>query len=393
MNNKKLHILFLPAWYPFDDDSMSGLFVQNHARAVARFQKVTVIHAQAKENLSEKFRLDVSEKNGFPEILIYYRKVTGKFPIFTPFRKIYRLWQAIRKGVKYMKEQYGKPNLIHAHILTRYGMFAYFLSKRWKIPFVITEHWSRYLPVRNEFKGWLRKIVTRKIVNKASYVMPVSENLAKAMQSHNLTNSKILIVPNVVDIDMFINSVAEKDKKIFHFIHISCIDNESKNITGILDAVNLLLNERTDFDLSIVGDGPDLQMVKEYSEKLKLQNKVFFKGLLSGKKLVDEIQKSHCSIVFSNFETFSIVAIESLACSVPVIATRVGAIPEFISNKRGILINTGDIQSLKNAMTQMMGSYKQFDLSAIRQYAIDNFSFQKVGKQLSQIYIEAVSNV
>ena len=61
MNEKLLHILFLPAWYPYDEDPMSGLFVQNHARAVSKFQKITVVHAQAKKEQPDKFRLDVSE--------------------------------------------------------------------------------------------------------------------------------------------------------------------------------------------------------------------------------------------------------------------------------------------------------------------------------------------
>ncbi len=393
MNEKPLHILFLPAWYPYDDDPMSGLFVQNHARAVSKFQKVTVIHAQAKEEQPDKFRLEVVGKNGFPEILVYFRKIKNHIPLVSHIQKLFRLRNAIYKGVKYMEKQYGKPNLIHAHVLTRYGVFAYFLSKRWRIPFIITEHWSRYLPIRNEFKGVLRKMATRIVVKRAAAILPVTRNLAEGMQAHKLKNSNYKVVSNVVDTDLFTPVTEKLPEDNFRFVHISCIDNRPKNVTGILDAVKLLSSERQNFHLTIIGDGPDLREVKLYADNLGISSFISFTGLLTGKELVGEIQKHHALLMFSNFENMPVVINEVFACGLPVIATDVGGISEHISENRGILVKSKDLQELKNAMSQMMDNYGKYDLPAIRQYAVENFSYKKVGEQLSQIYLEAVANV
>jgi len=396
MNKKRLHVLFLPAWYPYDDDPMSGLFVQNHARAIAQFQKVTVVHAEAKQSLSEKLQLSVTEQNGFPEILVYYRKITGNFPLLTPIIKTVRLRQAICKGIEYLEKQYGKPDIIHAHILTRYGVFAYFLSRRWKIPYVITEHWSRYLPARKkEFKGVLRKFFTRLVVRKAAAILPVTQNLAKAMQAHKLHNKHYQVIPNVVDTNLFIPASQKPGKNTFHFIHISCIDNRSKNITGLLDAVKLLAEKRQDFDLTIVGDGPDMETIKTYTKKLGLTAFVAFTGLLTGHNLVAEIQKHHCLVMFSNFENMPVVINEAFACGLPVIAPDVGGISEHLSNDKGLLIKPKDTSGLQDAMLQMMKNYDKYDSQEIRQYAVDNFSYEQVGKQLNKIYsdtIKATSN-
>ena len=393
MQEKPLHILFLPAWYPYDDDPMSGLFVQNHARAAAKFQRVTVVHAQAKDELIGKFRLEVSEANGFPEILVYFQKVKTQVPLVSQFQKFLRLRRAICKGVTYLEKHYGKPNIVHAHVLTRYGVFAYLLSKRWRIPFVITEHWSRYLPVRNEFNGLLRKWATRVVVKRASAILPVTRNLVEGMQGHNLKNSNYKVVPNVVDTALFTITESKLSTDVFHFVHISCIDNRPKNITGILDTVKLLSTERQNFHLTIIGDGPDLQEVKLYSGKLGISSFISFTGLLTGKNLVDEIQKHHALLMFSNFENMPVVINEVFAFGMPVIATDVGGIAEHVSMERGILVKPKDLQGLKNAMTQMMDSYDKYDSLAIRQYAVENFSYAKVGEQLNQIYSEIIANV
>ncbi len=393
MNQSGLHILFLPAWYPYDDDPMSGLFVQNHARAVAKFQKVTIVHAQPQENITGKFRMEVSEENGFPEILIYFRKIKGNFPLLTPFRKMYRLRRAICKGVEYLEKQYGKPTIIHAHILTRYGVFAYFLSKRWKIPFVVTEHWSRYLPVRNEFKGFWRKMATRKVVKHAAAILPVTQNLAEGMQVHKLKNPNYRVVPNVVDTDLFIPVSEKPPKDIFRFVHISCIDNRAKNVEGLLDTVKLFSEEKGNFHLTIIGDGPDLEQVKNYVVEKEVASFVTFTGILRDRDLVMEIQRNHCLMMFSNFENMPVVINESFACGLPVIATDVGGISEHITSERGILVKPGDKQGLKDAMLTMMENYDKYNFPAIRQYAVENFSYQRVGEQLNQIYLEVLSDV
>jgi len=391
MNKKRLHVLFLPAWYPYDDDPMDGLFIKNHARAIAPFQKITVVHAVEKHGISGKQQLSVTEQNGFPEILIYYRKITWHFPILSPIIKIFQLHQAICKGIKYMEKQYGKPDIIHAHVLTRYGVFAYFLSRRWQIPYVITEHWSRYLPERKkEFKGVLRKFFTRLVVRKAATILPITQNLAKAMQIHRLHNNHYQVIHNVVDTNLFTPSSQKPEKNLFHFIHISCINNHSKNITGLLDAVKLLSEKRQDFDLTIVGDGPDMETIKTYTKKSELTAFVNFTGLLTGHHLVAEIQKHHCLIMFSNFENMPVVINEAFACGLPVIATDVGGISEHLTSDKGILIKPKDTSGLQDAMIQMIANYDKYDAQAIRHYAVENFSYEQVGKQLNTIYLETI---
>lgn len=111
------------------------------------------------------------------------------------------------------------------------------MKKLHHIPYLITEHWSRYLP-GNDFNGVIRKFVTRKVVKEAAMITTVTKNLGNAMKNHKLLNDNYKILPNVVDTNMFVPS--KHDNKTVKIIHISCFENKSKNISGLLDALKSL---------------------------------------------------------------------------------------------------------------------------------------------------------
>jgi len=89
-----------------------------------------------------------------------------------------------------------------------------------------------------------------------------------------------VIVPNVVDTKGFIPNSTRKDpgstKKM---LHVSLLDDGQKNITGIINAVNDLSNRRKDFEMHIVGDGPDKEKLETLASNLKiLENTSFSMG-------------------------------------------------------------------------------------------------------------------
>ncbi len=100
------------------------------------------------------------------------------------------------------------------------------------------------------------------VVRNSAAVSTVSENLALAMQSHGLHHQHYLVLPNVVDTEAYIlvNPSIAKAKK--RFIHISCFEDRSKNISGLLRTIGKLAKLRNDFECIMVGEGIDLQKMK-----------------------------------------------------------------------------------------------------------------------------------
>ncbi len=231
---------------------MWGLFVKKHAEAVSLFHPISVLYLQPIDEGLKKEEWIEEKDDTIYTLYIVYSKPKSKIHYFFKFFQLYL------KGFKHIHNQ-RKIDLIHVHILTRMGLLAYVSFMLHSIPFVVTEHWSRYLPSVKVYGGWLRKKMTEMVVRNSKLVMPVTKNLKNAMVSQGLGGSDYEIVPNVVD-DLFFKSSIEKpinlEKRV---LHVSTFEDKSKNISGIIDAIKMLNKNRSDFKMIFVGYGVDFR--------------------------------------------------------------------------------------------------------------------------------------
>ena len=390
--DKKIKVLFLSAWYPSKKDPMLGLFVERHARAVSIYCDVCVLYIlPVKRRKNKKPSIEIKQEGNFTEIILYYPALLCEIPVLGTLYKTYKFMLAYKKGFREVKKHFGRYDIIHVNILTRTGFIAYLKNLFHGVPYIITEHWSRYLPGANAYHRTLRKIITRRVVRHASAVTTVTAELRKAMLKHKLKNKNYLIVPNVVDTDMF-KPVEKPASSIKTFIHVSCFEDKSKNISGLLTTIKSLSEKRTDFICRLIGEGIDKTALEKYAENLGLKNKfVVFEGLKEGAELVQYFQNADFLVLFSNYETMSVVILEAFACGLPVVSTDVGGIHEVVYDTRGILIMKGDRHELELALIDMLDNSAQFNKHELRKLAVENYSTPKVGRAFYNIYKKALN--
>jgi glycosyltransferase involved in cell wall biosynthesis len=368
---------------------MPGLFIQKQAEAISSFCNVAVLYVHSDALAVKPYEIDVSEEQGVKVVRIYYKE--SNIPFLSWFLKIYKFFKAHRLGLKALRS--FQPDLLHVHVLTREGIVALSVKIRNGLPYVITEHWSRYLPASNSFHGVFRKMITRLVVKYSSAMITVSETLKAAMLKFELTNPDFLVVPNPVETNVFTigNKTGIGSKK--RMIHISCFEDRSKNISGFLNAVKSISESRSDFDCVLIGDGPDFELEKKRTEELGLLGKnVFFTGLKEQNELVKEIQAADFMVLSSNYETFGTVVIECLSCGIPVIATNVGIVPEVINKTNGIIIPTGDQDALVAAIDTMLDQVNSYNPDAIRNSVLNKFDNHTIATQLLEIYNSSTHN-
>ena len=382
MNKERKHIVFLARWYPHRYDPMFGLFVQRHAEAAALFNDITVIYCHACERLQDykttsqqasKFEIIRTNENNVDTIRVYYKKPKNKI------QSLLRFYRANMMALKLCK----KPDLIHVHVLTRLGVIAWIQKILHKTPYIITEHWSRYLP-GNDFSGFLRKTACKLVVRNAKTVTTVTENLATAMNNHGLKNDNYVVLPNVVNLDMF--HISEKNNNPCKIIHISCFEDKSKNISGLLESLKIIDDKGIDFQCKLIGEGMDLDVMKEKAKNLQLINKVSFTGLLQGQALADELSSGDFLVLSSNYENMPVVILEALASGLPVVSTNVGGIKEMIDDTKGILVEPRNKEALAEAMIKMIETHKNYDANYLRNSVIEKYGYESVGMFLSRLY-------
>jgi glycosyltransferase involved in cell wall biosynthesis len=387
------HILFLPLWYPNRYDPMFGLFIRNHAQLVSGFARVSVVYVHADKMLKRKPECIFIDDAGVQTWIVYFRVVKCKIPGLRECLKLYRFLMANRAGIRYASNHSGKPALIHVHVLTRLGVIALWYKWIHRIPFVITEHWSRYLPTVGTYQGTIRKLLTRLVVRNAKAITTPTRNLRDAMVKHGLSNPGYSILPNLVDTGLFVPGppLPAASDRVKTIVHVSCFEDRSKNISGLLKSLGQLSGIRSDFKCIFVGDGMDYEDMEHMAEEAGLLNKIaFFAGLLEGEDLVVCLQSSDFMVVSSHYENLPVVISEAFACGLPVLSTDVGGISEILDDERGKLVPANDGAALLNGLIYMMDHLQDFDRNKIRKFAVDHSGKEVVSQTLKKLYIHSL---
>lgn len=381
MNKTVFHFA---AWYPHKFDSMFGLFVKRHLETISDSINTALIFILFTKDVKSK-QIEINTENNIYTIRIFLPISKFEIPFFTKIFKQLKFFYYQYKAYKIAKQKFGKPQYIHVHILTRTSIIPFLLSKKLNIPLIITEHWSRYYDENYSYKGILRKTITEYIVKRAKYITVVSEALKEAMLNRKILGN-YLILPNYINTEVFKPLPINKpNKKII--TNITCFEDKSKNISGIIKAISLLSIDRNDFELHFVGTGEDFDFLKNLSDELALTDKyIFFKGLMQVEELVNQINKSHVSLLFSNYETFGIVAYESIACGVHVISTDVAGLKYNIKSEYITFVEKNNITSLKNAISKSLDTEYCIDRQAMHKEINKSFSENKIKSILQDIY-------
>jgi len=385
--SERIHVIYLPRWYPNKYDPMPGLFIERHGLSVLKHCDISVLYVHADDQLKDNTYEIVESDEGLFTIRIYFKKASSGIGVIDSLINLIRFYKSHKKGFGLIRKKQSREDIVHVHVLTRLGVIAWFNKIINKVPYVITEHWTRYLPHEESYTGTLRKWFTENVVKHASAVMPVTANLRDAMISKKLTNDNYLIIPNVVDTGRFVPDKEKHSGIKKRIVHLSCFTDDHKNISGILRVVKRLSETRSDFEVILIGDGEDMQMLQNLSDELGLTgNYVQFVGLKENDELVRTMNDADFMIMFSNRENLPVVILESFSCGVPVISTRVGGIHEHLDREKGRLVEPKDEEAFFNVINETLDNLDVYDRNKIRDYAVNHFSQEVIGNSLFEVY-------
>lgn len=284
-------------------------------------------------------------------------------------------------------------DIIHAHTSLLDGNVARSLAKRYKVPYLITEHTGPFSYLTSNV---FLKNRTNKAIKNANQLIAVSHFMLSEMikETQLPLEKKAKIIPNLVDIHQYYllekKPLSQAEINILWVGHFVSIKQLNKLIIAFQQLLNRYQN-RT-IRLNLVGYGEDEVSIKNLVRQLKLEQHVCFWGRANRQELNAYYNNCDFLVVSSKVETFSVVTIEAMSCGLPVLSTRCGGPQSIIvKNELGLLVDQTE-EALTDGMQKMIENLPNFDRNEIRNYIVENFSIDVVCEKLHEEYANLASS-
>jgi glycosyltransferase involved in cell wall biosynthesis len=353
-------VLFVTTSWPTEDSPLDGVFVREHAQAAAEFADVRVLHLHRAPGGLDRAGDDP------PMWRLGYRRLPRPFSyaafLLGPLRAM-RGWS---------------PDVVHTH-----SFLATLAALPLRRPVVYSEHWTVFLPESpHELSASMRRAAGFAL-KRADIVLPVSADLRDEL-AVLAPRARMRVVPNVVDERVF--HPAEGTLEPERLLTAGLLDDGRKGVDIILEA----LAQASDAPgLDIAGDGEKRTEYEELATHLGLESVVTFHGLLTKPELAALMRSARLFVLGSRYENNPCVVLEALVSGLPVVATRVGGVPELVDETNGMLVEPGDPERLACAIAEALG--RPFDRHQIARRAREQYGRDHVGAQLAEVYEECVS--
>ncbi len=386
--NPGIKILSLPSWFP-----ERGNFFLEQATAIAREGiHVDILAVITLNTRQHKFRYLFPKHfnhhhSNVRVIKSYYRKI----PKNEKLNIKYWVQKVIRQYLKYESE-HGKPDIIHAHSTIWAGYAASIISEQYGVPFIITEHRSRFVNHPKAKSIFLKSFYAPKIkkaLQLSQRVILVSDILNDSLSSfYPPSAEKMISIPNMTDTCFFTLPIKERNQHPFTFFSLGVLE--------YVKGMDILIKAFKKFNdhvqpnsfLIIGGNGSMYNTLLNQVKKENLENNVLFTGSLNKYEVKKYMHQSDVFVLASRFEAFGVVFIEALSTGLPVIGTRSGGPEYIIKPNNGILAENENVDSLKNAMKKIYHSYKNYNQINIREGAVNHYNKRSVANQIINIYKE-----
>ncbi|MBX3012080.1 MAG: glycosyltransferase [Caldilineaceae bacterium] len=279
------------------------------------------------------------------------------------------------------------PDIIHEHgvpplvrPLLRYGTKATLLG---------FEHGEIEIN-RRKHKAWLNwlnaleyhLLTTRVVVNSVA-------NGQLVRTTHHLPPARVQVIHLGIDLQKFqIDGIAEvgNEPATLRIGYVGRVQNYDKGTDYLPQLAQTLLQLGfSEFRILVIGDGPDLESVKELSAQLGVADLIAFLGRRSDVPAL--LQQMDLLVMPSRMEAFGLVAVEALAMSTRVVAFGVPGLAEVLAGcPAARLVPPGDIQAFAHAVLALWQTYGKQRSTEARRYVADHFDARRMTAELEQCY-------
>lgn len=264
---------------------------------------------------------------------------------------------------KQVLNAFGKPDLVHAHVVLPAALLGVRVAKSIEIPLLVQEHSG---PFEMHLDTQEKREFVAEVFNSAWLIGAVGEDLAKRMAAAGAPSNKVRSLPNLVSSCYFAAQPQRLPEKPLRLVSVGSL-NEIKRFDRLIQAVSMLRRSDRAVELSIVGDGPLRRPLRELAETLELTTCISFMGHLNRATTAAAIADAHIYVCASDHETFGLAPAEALSVGRPVVTTPCGGPQEFVGASEGVVVNScssADLALGIASVAERLGEYDPDELHA-----------------------------
>lgn len=374
-------IILFSSLFPTPKNPQSGIFVSELTNALSDISDISVVapliahrnfadiwNIPAKYRLSDRVSVWAPIVFNVPKIL---KSLDGALMAACS-------WSAFNQAVS------SKPDLVHAHFAYPDAVAAWKLAKKHHLPLIVTIHGSD-INVLAKDAGRRKQIV--EMLNEAAAVVCVARDLLRKVVGMGIAPENVYHIPNGVDTERFTPGDKLTHRARLGLNHHKKLLLTVGNLTpvkGYDHIIDALIDIDPSIALVMVGDGPERSRLEKHTRRLRLEKRVQFAGPVPHSELAPYYRAADFLVISSHSEGWPTVIFEALACGLPVIANRVGGVPEVLcSSEIGLLIENNDSSTIAAAI---VSSYqREWDREKAVTYAKRN-TWSSIAAKYLEIY-------
>lgn len=319
---------------------------------------------------------------GFPEPITFSQRVARKLREHggKPYDVVHDN-QCLGPGLLTLQKHMPVVATIH-HPVTVDRRIAYQAAKTVKQKFGLRQFYG-FLPTQ------------LKVSRKLDRVMTVSEAARTDLQrEYGIDGERMSVVGNGINLDVF-SPRPEVTRNPNQLITTLSSDAPLKGFRFLLDALHRLRKAGRDLHLIVIGTPGEETDTRRRIADLELGSSITFTGRVEAEDIARHYSESSIAVVPSLYEGFGFPAGEAMACEVPVVSSRGGALPEVVGEDgvTGRLVRPGDGAALSKAIGELLDSpttARRIGMAG-RQRVLEQFTWKRAAERTVDVYREALA--
>ena len=342
--------------------------------------------------LGETYRADaITWMNGLKEYgdfeIVTWELKTSNHSFWSRCLRLLEFTSGLFKVKKIIKKE--QPDMVIAERTTSYGFLAAICGLK---PVAIAQQGRTDLWPEKSILLPLKKIIQNYAFEKADLIHAWGPVMTISMRVANVDMNKVLVLPKGIDLEQFGNTKNNASKKLTAIVTRSLMPEYRHDV--ILQAFGMLNQRGIDFELTIVGDGKLLPILKELATKLNIENKVNFMGRIPNTNLPELLQQSDFYISMPITEGVSASLFEAMASNCYPVVTDIPGNQSWIKHREnGQLVTIDDTEMLANELLWAFenSSYRNEAVIKNRKFVEENANYKINMKIIANKYHELIN--